>query len=75
MGTFVKRSLDPMNLIFKEEVTAPVVNAPAVMPDYSDPTVAAAKRRAAANAASGSGRSSTLLSGSGGGDFSAGTLG
>lgn len=73
MGTFVKRLADPMNLIFKEEVKAPVVNAPAEMPDYSDPKVAAAKRKAAA--ASSSGRSSTLLSGSGGSDFSAGTLG
>lgn len=76
MGAFVKRSLDPMNLIFKETPPAPVVNAPAAIPDYGDPAVIAARRRAAAGATDGSGRSSTLLSaGSSGGDFSAKTAG
>lgn len=76
MGTFIKRSLDPMNLIFKEKVAAPTVAAPTAMPDANDPAVIAARKRAAAQAAGGSGRSSTLLSGSGStGDYSAKTLG
>lgn len=76
MGTFVKRALDPMNLIFKETPPAPTVKAATPMPDYQDPAIAAAKRRAAAQSAGGSGRSSTLLSGSdGSGNFSSSTLG
>jgi hypothetical protein len=75
MGTFIKRSLDPMNLIFKEKVETPTVAAATPMADANDPAVLAAKKRAAAKAAGGSGRSSTLLSGSSGGDYSAPTLG
>lgn len=76
MGSFVKNSLDPMNLIFKEKPAAPPKPAVTPMADPNSPEVQAARRRALAEQKGSSGRESTLLSGGGSSsNFSAPTMG
>lgn len=76
MGKYVKRSLDPMNLIFKETPEAAKAPTPTPMADPDSPEVRAARRRSLVEQQGRSGRSSTLLSGGGTtSNFSSTTLG